>query len=370
MTCLGRASCPAISFQSRPKFGRVCPYFMRSFCICERILKPSSGEFDGGEFRDGPSMSPQRRTTITRSALWIAVPTFVVSLAVAASLKAGVLAALVVGLIGAGLVGAFAEVRTRSPEGGGIKRVSPRPLPRSCRARSPAANSARRRKRRRRFRSKPSASPAPDAWPADRRRLAARSTMRSRNGSLSAACAKRSACGPVATISAPRRRRSSALSSATWPNRLLRGRRQNAFDQPVGLRAPAIVARQHGQPHQILRSHRVRIGRWRRRRWNAAAAADRRRRRRRGNSRRCRGRRNGRQRPAARPAPARDRPFAGRLVERQRRPDHGGEVAGEARQTAAFRPARSGQAFDFAPFAAQQSRRRAWPKSTSPAAPK
>ena len=111
MTCLGRASCPAISFQSRPKFGRVCPYFMRSFCICERILKPSSGEFDGGEFRDGPSMSPQRRTTITRPALWIAVPTFVVSLAVAASLKAGVLAALVVGLIGAGLVGAFAEAR-------------------------------------------------------------------------------------------------------------------------------------------------------------------------------------------------------------------------------------------------------------------
>ena len=111
MTCLGRASCPAISFQSRPKFGRICPYFMRFFCIRERILKPSSGEFDGGDFHDGPSMSPQRRATITRPALWIAVPAFVVSLAVAASLQAGVFPALVVGLLGAGLVGAFAEAR-------------------------------------------------------------------------------------------------------------------------------------------------------------------------------------------------------------------------------------------------------------------
>ena len=39
------------------------------------------------------------------------MPTFVVSLAVAASLKAGVFAALVVGLVGAALVGAFAEAR-------------------------------------------------------------------------------------------------------------------------------------------------------------------------------------------------------------------------------------------------------------------
>lgn len=39
------------------------------------------------------------------------MPTFVVSLAVAASLNAGVLAALVVGLIGAAFVGAFAEAR-------------------------------------------------------------------------------------------------------------------------------------------------------------------------------------------------------------------------------------------------------------------
>ena len=56
-------------------------------------------------------MLPQSRTTITRPALWIAVPTFVVSLAVAASLKAGVFAALVVGLVGAALVGTFAEAR-------------------------------------------------------------------------------------------------------------------------------------------------------------------------------------------------------------------------------------------------------------------
>ena len=39
------------------------------------------------------------------------MPTFVVSLAVAASLQAGVLAALVVGMIGPGQVGAFAEAR-------------------------------------------------------------------------------------------------------------------------------------------------------------------------------------------------------------------------------------------------------------------
>jgi urea transport system substrate-binding protein len=56
-------------------------------------------------------MTPPRRTPITRPALWIAVPTFVVSLAVAASLQAGITAALVVGLVGAALVGAFAEAR-------------------------------------------------------------------------------------------------------------------------------------------------------------------------------------------------------------------------------------------------------------------
>jgi urea transport system substrate-binding protein len=56
-------------------------------------------------------MTPPRRTPITRPALWIAVPTFVVSLAVAASLQAGIAAALAVGLVGAALVGAFAEAR-------------------------------------------------------------------------------------------------------------------------------------------------------------------------------------------------------------------------------------------------------------------
>ena len=56
-------------------------------------------------------MSPQRRPSIPRPALWIAVPTFAVSLAVAFALQAGILAALLVGLIGAALVGAFAERR-------------------------------------------------------------------------------------------------------------------------------------------------------------------------------------------------------------------------------------------------------------------
>jgi urea transport system substrate-binding protein len=48
---------------------------------------------------------------MTRPALWIAIPTAVVSLAVALSLKAGILAAAVVGFVGAVLVGAFAEAR-------------------------------------------------------------------------------------------------------------------------------------------------------------------------------------------------------------------------------------------------------------------
>src|ERR1035441_6133517 len=56
-------------------------------------------------------MPAPRRTTITRPALWNAVPTFVVSLVLAASLKAGISPARVVALIGAALVGAFAEAR-------------------------------------------------------------------------------------------------------------------------------------------------------------------------------------------------------------------------------------------------------------------
>ena len=48
---------------------------------------------------------------------------------------------------------------------------------------------------------------------------AARSTILSTNGILSAVLAKRSESFPVTTISAPRNRRSNALSSATWPNR-------------------------------------------------------------------------------------------------------------------------------------------------------
>src|SRR5579885_2723273 len=47
----------------------------------------------------------------------------------------------------------------------------------------------------------------------------ARSTMRSRNGSFSAARVSASS-PPANTLSAARSRRSSALSSATWPNRL------------------------------------------------------------------------------------------------------------------------------------------------------
>ncbi|MFZ0846216.1 MAG: transporter substrate-binding protein [Pseudolabrys sp.] len=56
-------------------------------------------------------MPPPKRAPIPRPALWIAVPTFVVSLTVVASLHAGVLAALVVAVIGAIAVGVFAEIR-------------------------------------------------------------------------------------------------------------------------------------------------------------------------------------------------------------------------------------------------------------------
>ncbi len=68
----------------------------------------------------------QSRRPIPRPALWIAIPTFVVSLAVAASLKAGIFAALVVALLGAIAVGVFAErrlVRTISS----FERIAPEP---------------------------------------------------------------------------------------------------------------------------------------------------------------------------------------------------------------------------------------------------
>src|SRR5580704_7637760 len=56
-------------------------------------------------------MSSPRRQPIPRPALWIAVPTFAVSLAVAGALQAGLFAALIVGLVGAAFVGVFAERR-------------------------------------------------------------------------------------------------------------------------------------------------------------------------------------------------------------------------------------------------------------------
>jgi hypothetical protein len=87
------------------------PLFLASFLHLRKEFETIFWRIHVWEFRDGPPMSPPHRTPITRPALWIAVPTFVVSLAVAASLQAGVFPALVVGLIGAALVGAFAEAR-------------------------------------------------------------------------------------------------------------------------------------------------------------------------------------------------------------------------------------------------------------------
>ena len=91
--------------------------------------------------------------------------------------------------------------------------------------------------------------------------LAARSTMRSRNGSLSAACAKRSASGPVSDDLGAAQAQVERIEQRHMAEQIALGRRQNALDQPVGLGAPGVVARQHRQPHQILRRHRVRIGR-------------------------------------------------------------------------------------------------------------
>jgi urea transport system substrate-binding protein len=56
-------------------------------------------------------MPPPSRRPIPRPALWIAAPTFIVSLAVAASLQAGILATIVVALLGAIAIGIFAERR-------------------------------------------------------------------------------------------------------------------------------------------------------------------------------------------------------------------------------------------------------------------
>src|SRR5664280_1528585 len=56
-------------------------------------------------------MSRQSRSSIPRPALWIAVPTFVVCVAVMAALQAGIVAGLVIALLGATAVGIFAERR-------------------------------------------------------------------------------------------------------------------------------------------------------------------------------------------------------------------------------------------------------------------
>ena len=50
------------------------------------------------------------------------------------------------------------------------------------------------------------------------------------------------------------------MSSAACANRLSPPPRQHAVEQPVGLLAPGVVAGQRGEPHQVLRGDRVRIG--------------------------------------------------------------------------------------------------------------
>ena len=137
------------------------------------------------------------------------------------------------------------------------------------------------------------------------------------------------------------------------------GGRENSLDQPVGLGAPAVVARQHGEPHQVARRHRVRVGRGvvlRRMRAQQKVVGV-----------------VGRQVIAAgvgvgvmdveRALPG-QRPLEIDPLSRwpHRAPaQHGSwrRSRWRAPECAVARPARNAQAVDFAPFAAQQSRRRA-----------
>ncbi len=111
---------------------------------------------------------------------------------------------------------------------------------------------------------------------------------------------------------------------------IVAGRRQDAVDQPVGLLAPFVVAGEHRQPHQVARRHRIGIGR---------GVV--------GGGMRAQQQIGGvvggeiiaagigigvmrieRALPGKRAVE--EAPLAGRLVERQRGADHGGEIGGEA----------------------------------------
>ena len=114
---------------------------------------------------------------------------------------------------------------------------------------------------RRARRPPPRSWPAPDGAAGSASASGARSTMRLRNGSFSAAAAKRVVRpGPVTTISAARSRRSSALSSAAWLQQVVGRAASTPSNSRSACSRHAVVAGQRREPHQVLRRDRVRIG--------------------------------------------------------------------------------------------------------------
>ena len=79
-------NCRARMANRPPKVWARLPLFLAAFLHLRKEFETIFWRIHVWESRDGPPMSPPHRTPITRPALWIAVPTFVVSLAVAARL--------------------------------------------------------------------------------------------------------------------------------------------------------------------------------------------------------------------------------------------------------------------------------------------
>ena len=107
-------------------------------------------------------------------------------------------------------------------------------------------------------------SPAQDAWPAGRqaRPRAACAYGRREKAASAPACAKFSEprC-QMTTISAPRSRKSKCIEQCHVAEQIVHRRRRECSRSAGRLSPPRVVTGQHREPHQILRSHRVVIGR-------------------------------------------------------------------------------------------------------------
>ena len=103
--------------------------------------------------------------------------------------------------------------------------------------------------------------PAPDAMAAARRAVPARSTMRLRCGSFSAAAANRAWSGPVTTISAALSRRSSAFSSDACDEQVLACAASTPSNSRSACVAPGVVAGQRREPDRFCAAIAVRIRR-------------------------------------------------------------------------------------------------------------